>query len=114
VAGSARRNAPRRKLNTPRLRWLIAAGALLIAFLYYRPLHSYVQTRQTLAQRTAEVHSLRSQGRDLRRRLVAAASDEAVIRDARRLGLVRPGEKLYIVTGIDAWRRAHRGRAGRP
>jgi cell division protein FtsB len=90
------------------LRWLIAVAALVIAFLYYRPLHSYVQTSQMLARRTAEVHSLRTQGQSLRQKLTEAAGDDALARDARRLGLVRPGEKLYIVTGIDAWRRAHR------
>jgi hypothetical protein len=26
------------------------------------------------------------------------------VREARRLGLVKPGERLFIVQGIDAWR----------
>jgi cell division protein FtsB len=88
----------------------VLGGALLIAFLYYRPLHTYVQTRQTVARRIDEVQALRMQRASLRDKVAAAATDEAVVRDARRLGLVRPGEKLYIVTGIESWRRAHEPR----
>ncbi len=29
------------------------------------------------------------------------------MREARRLGYVKPGERLFIVKGINAWRRAH-------
>lgn len=110
MAGSTRRPRRRRR-GSPRLRWLIAGAALVLAFFYYRPLHSYVQTRKMLARRTAEVHSLKAQEVSLRQKLADSATDEAIIRDARRLGLVRPGEKLYTVTGIEAWRRAHRARA---
>jgi hypothetical protein len=30
-----------------------------------------------------------------------------VTREARRLGYVKPGERLFIVKGIGAWRRHH-------
>jgi hypothetical protein len=29
------------------------------------------------------------------------------VREARRLGLVKPHEKLFIVRGISAWRKHH-------
>jgi septum formation initiator len=114
VAGARKRASARRgRRGGPRLRWLIVGAAVLIAFFYYRPLKSYLETRQTLERRNAEVRSLQEQGAALRRRLTASASDAVLAREARRLSLVRPGERLYIVTGIDAWRRAHaRDRAG--
>jgi hypothetical protein len=34
-------------------------------------------------------------------------STKALEREARRIGLVRPGQRLFIVKGIKAWRRAH-------
>ena len=40
----------------------------------------------------------------------SAASIErgaTLVRGARRLGLVKPGEHLFIVQGIQEWRRAH-------
>ena len=66
-----------------------------------------MQTRDTLQSRTAEVQALRVQKRELERKLRQSTSDGALAREARRLGLVRPGERLFIVQGIDAWRRAH-------
>jgi hypothetical protein len=41
-------------------------------------------------------------------RLVAAStSDAELAREARRLGLVKPGERLFIVKGIDGWQKRH-------
>jgi hypothetical protein len=28
------------------------------------------------------------------------------VREARQLGLVKPGERLFIVKGVEAWKRA--------
>jgi len=35
-------------------------------------------------------------------------SEAAVAREARRIGYVKPGEQLFIVKGIAAWRAAKR------
>ena len=98
--------------STPRssilLRRLAVAGLVLIAFLYYRPLRTYFETRDTLARREAEVRALEAKRRELERRLAQAASGETLAVQARRIGLVRPGEHLYIVKGIPQWLRAHR------
>ena len=99
----------RKKRARPRslVRWLAVAGVALIAFLYYRPLKTYVETRREVAARAAEVRSLDAKRRALERRLAGATSEEVLAAQARRLGLVRPGERLFIVTGIEEWRRAH-------
>ena len=76
-------------------------------FLYYRPLQTYADTRADLRERTAEVEGLRAERRALERRLAAEASEQTLERAARRLGLVRPGERLFIVKGVEQWRRAH-------
>jgi hypothetical protein len=34
-------------------------------------------------------------------------SDAALAREARRIGYVKPGERLFIVKGISSWQRAH-------
>jgi cell division protein FtsB len=106
---------PRRK-KPPRatiaLRWAAVAAVAIVAFLYYRPLNSYLSTRSALEQRSAEVAQLRSQHDALSRRLTRSTSTAALERAARHLGLVRPGERLYIVKGINAWLRAHASRLG--
>jgi cell division protein FtsB len=83
------------------------AALAIVAFLYYRPAHSYFSTRSALEQRSAEVGRLRSERDALTRRLARSSSKRALEREARRLGLVRPGERLYIVKGINAWLRDH-------
>jgi cell division protein FtsB len=89
-------------------RWLGVGALVLIGLLYYRPLHTYVATRAALADRAREVRGLRTERRTLERRLAHSTTDAALERAARRLGLVRPGERLFIVKGIEAWQRAQR------
>jgi hypothetical protein len=82
-------------------------------YLYYRPLSSYVETRGDLAARQAEVAALEATRADLERRLVASTSLEAAQREARRMGWVRPTERLFVVKGIPDWRKARSREAAR-
>jgi cell division protein FtsB len=84
---------------------LVAAVLVLVAFLYYRPLISYVQTRVDLDRRRADVAGLRAERATLERRLARSTSIASLRREARRIGFVRPGERLFIVKGIPEWRR---------
>jgi hypothetical protein len=87
---------------------LVALGvAVLLALLYYRPIRTYVNTRHTLDHRTAEVRALGARKHQLERRLAEIEQGSSLVRGARRLGLVKPGEHLFIVQGIQQWRRAH-------
>jgi cell division protein FtsB len=103
--------ARRTKNRIPRgrflLRWLGVGVILFIAFLYSQPLRSYMSTQRALTERGQEVQSLRAQKLRLERRLAEADTPQALTREARRLGYVRPGERLFIVKGIAAWRRLH-------
>jgi hypothetical protein len=36
----------------------------------------------------------------------ASATTDSLAREARRLGYIRPGEHLFIVKGIQAWKKA--------
>jgi cell division protein FtsB len=103
--------ARRTKKRIPRgrylLRWLAVGVVVFIAFLYSQPLRSYLSTKDTLSQRTAEVQRLRAQKLRLQRRLADMDTPQSVTREARRLGYVKPGERLFIVKGIGAWRRKH-------
>ncbi len=103
------RRGPRRSRVAVRL--VVLGVACLIGLLYLQPIRSYVKARDVLATRQAEVRSLRIEQRALRRRVAESTNGVALLREARRLGLVRPGERLYIVKGIDAWRRATARRA---
>ena len=103
----AKKARPRRRVRSGvALRAVIVGALLLIAFFYYRPLRAYMSARHELTQREAEVNALAAEHRMLERRLAASTSTGELVKEARRLGLVRPGERLFIVKGIAAWRRA--------
>lgn len=107
MARATKKNA-RRKPRSVRALRLLALGVVVFAgFLYYQPLSSYLERREALAQRSDEVAILRARKRELERRFAASQSPEALAREARRLGLVKEGERLFIVKGVDAWKRAH-------
>ena len=89
-------------------RWLGVGALCLIALLYYRPVRTYADTHRALAERAAGVRALRAERHRLEQKLANAATDSALVREARRLGYVRPGERLFIVKGLEAWRHAQR------
>lgn len=94
-----------RRLKTTRL---LALGALvLVGFLYWKPLHTYLQTKHELQTRQAEVRSLQAQRSKLQKQIAQAGTDTQLVREARQLGLVKPGERLFIVRGINFWRKHH-------
>jgi cell division protein FtsB len=88
-------------------RLLALAGLVLIGFLYWQPLHSYQHSRAVLQRREAEVNRLQVQKHQLETRIATVGSGDALVREARRLGLVKPGERLFIVRGIAPWRQKH-------
>jgi cell division protein FtsB len=84
---------------------LLALGALvLVAFLYWKPMHSYARAKHDLGVRRAQVQALRTEKARLEAQIKRADTDPELVRQGRRLGLVRPGEQLFIVRGIAAWR----------
>ena len=79
----------------------------VVAFLYVRPISSYLETREQLAARRAEVATLRQDRARVVARLERATSLDELARAARRIGYVRPGEHLFIVGGTADWKRRH-------
>jgi cell division protein FtsB len=109
VAVKTKRSRKRLPRSKRRLRLLWFVGLIgVVAYLYYQPLSSYFETRNDLSARRAEVESLRIARAELQRRLESSTSLEATKREARRIGYVLPGEQLFVVKGIPAWRRAQR------
>jgi cell division protein FtsB len=88
-------------------RALAAAGIALVAFLYWKPTQTYLHTSRRLQDQTAEVRALREEKARLQQRIEQAGTRGQLVREARRLGLVKPGEQLFIVRGISNWRKHH-------
>jgi len=68
--------------------------------LYVGPLHSYVTARQEAGERRAQVEELRKENRELRARRAALNDPGALEQEARKLGMVRPGERAYVVRDL--------------
>jgi cell division protein FtsB len=94
----ARRRPSRSSLA---LRWISAAVLAAIALAYVHPLRSYLHARSEVDSRRADVARLVAQKQALTRQIAEAGTDEYVVREARMLGLVRPGERLWIVRGVE-------------
>jgi len=111
MAGKGKRTErPKRTHRRPRApRWLLPLLVLgVVGFLYVRPITTYLETRDQLGERRAEVAGLRAERARLQARLARATSLDELSRAARRIGYVRPGEHLFIVKGTAEWRREHR------
>jgi cell division protein FtsB len=91
---------------------VLLALIVLIALLYAGPLRSYYDKRELVRSEHDRVALLRSQHDALEQKLKSARKAKAVERAARHLFYVKPGERLYVVTGIESWRRSQ-ARAGR-
>jgi cell division protein FtsB len=88
-------------------RLLALGGIVLVAFLYWKPTQTYLHASHELQARKAEVSALRAEKAQLEKRIAQAGTGGQLVREARRLGLVKPGEQLFIVRGISTWRKHH-------
>src|SRR3954452_797175 len=95
--------APRRDA---RVRWdRISRYALLLVFLvvlllYIGPAKSYVHTLGESNHRSEQVRSLEREHAKLEARKRALADPQVVEAEARRLGMVRPGERPFVVRNL--------------
>lgn len=89
-----------------RIRWdRLSRFALLVVLvgllgLYVGPARSYFTTRGEAAEKRSEVQALKRENERLRARRNALRDPAALEREARRLGMVRPGERAYVVRGL--------------
>ena len=73
---------------------------IVILLLYISPAkHWWEQSRAASVQRE-ELDRLGRENRDLKRRVRALRDPGALERQARRLGMVRQGERAYVIKGL--------------
>ncbi len=81
-------------------RWALLGVLILIAYLYVGPTRSWISAYAEAREKREAVAELRTRNEELRgrhRELQRAATLE---REARRLGMVRAGERAYVVKGL--------------
>jgi cell division protein FtsB len=103
----APRKAPR-LINRPpklRVRWervgrvglLVVLG--IVMALYVEHTLSYFATRTQANQQQAVVSRLSRQNAQLSRQVKSLSDPSTIVSDARSLGMVRPNERPYVITG---------------
>jgi cell division protein FtsB len=81
-------------------RWALLFVLGLVIYLYIGPARTWVSTWQEARQKRAEVATLRTENERLRARRDELKRESALEREARRLGMVKAGERAYIVEGL--------------
>jgi cell division protein FtsB len=81
-----------------RLSLLIAL--LFVLLLYVKPVTRYFEAWRLSGDTQGEVKELRGDNAALRARAKELRQDSRVELEARRLGMARPGERVYVVRGL--------------
>lgn len=111
-AGSAAARRPPARPATPlgaaalRVRWdrvgrvALLVVLFLVVLAYVGPARSLVSTWRTSSAKRAQLHALQREHQALLQRARALRDPRTVQAEARRLGMVRPGERSYVIEGL--------------
>ena len=78
-------------------RWALIAVFAFVLYLYVGPAVNWVATYRQAGEKRAEVAVLEARNAELRARRQELHDSRALEREARRLGMVKAGEKAYVV-----------------
>jgi cell division protein FtsB len=89
-----------------RVRWdragrigLLVVLAVVVGF-YVQHTLSYLSTKSQYDQQQAIVNRLQHQNAVLDRQQKSLNDPATIVKDARALGMVRPGERAYVIVGL--------------
>ncbi len=77
----------------------LLAVLAIVALSYVKPLATYVQQWMSARHDRAQLQQLETDNRVLRRRAHELSKPGAIDEQARRLGMIKPGERPYVVEG---------------
>jgi cell division protein FtsB len=81
-----------------RIALLVTLGVIVL--LYVAPVKNYFTQSRTAAAQREELRALESENARLESRLGDLRRPDAVEREARRLGMVKRGERAFVVEGL--------------
>jgi cell division protein FtsB len=81
-------------------RWALIGVFTFVLYLYVGPAARWVTTYRQAKDKRAEVAVLHAENLQLRTKKRALEDSSSLEREARRLGMVKAGEKAYVVEGL--------------
>jgi cell division protein FtsB len=81
-------------------RWALIGVFVLVLYLYIGPAVRWVQTYREAGRQRAQVAELRAENKRLRARKAELTAPGALEREARKLGMVKAGERAYVIAGL--------------
>jgi cell division protein FtsB len=99
-AASARLRGPGR-IRWDRVgRYALLATLLVILLLYISPAKHWIEQSRTASAQSGELRDLTEQNRDLKRRVRDLRDPHALEREARKLGMVKQGERSFVIENL--------------
>ncbi len=80
---------------------MLVAAVFLIAVLYVGPTYNLVTTYMNAGDVKEEFHRVLDENKRLKRLSEQAGSEVVLRREARRQGMIVPGEQAYVVNGLN-------------
>jgi cell division protein FtsB len=99
-------NAYARAAARPNIRWdrlgrVFLLGVLfMILLMYVSPLTRWVTQRNTAKEDTAELRQLQTTNAELKAKLKSLRSPQALEMRARKLGMVKEGERSFVIEDL--------------
>jgi len=78
----------------------LLATLILIVLSYASPARQWIRQSGTAGHQKRELSELSSENKKLKQRLHALRDPGALEREARRLGMVRAGERSYVIENL--------------
>ena len=81
-------------------RWALIAVLGFVVYLYIGPAATWVSTYKDAKRKRADVAALKAENARLLQRRKELKDPASLEREARRLGMVKAGEKSYVIEGL--------------
>jgi cell division protein FtsB len=78
----------------------LVATLIVIVLSYASPARQWIKQSGTAGRQKQELSELTSESKELKRRLRTLRDPGALEREARRLGMVRVGERAYVIENL--------------
>ncbi len=82
-------------------RWALISVLGFVLYLYIGPLATWVATYKEAGRKRSEVAALKTEHRRLQDRREDLRDPSALEREARRLGMIKAGEKSYVIECLE-------------